>query len=314
MSAPFVDRSDGAPLLAGATQLEFHRPPSASRYMFRAVLPTSRERNLAPRIVARWIGCRPSAQEVAEFRRITGADARDDDPTALPFLYPLTVGFRLSMAVLTHPRFPVPIWGVLQTRNHVTQHRRIPTGASLDFETHVLPARVVSKGAEFDLRTNVHVDGDLAWESVVTFFARGRFGEPDAASTSARSPSDVGDAIAEWTMADADHARFCRFTGDYNGIHLWDWYARRMGFRRALYHPQRVLGLCLARLPAPGLRTTSPAGEKLDAWIKGPVPHGARVRLQASTSPTSTTFALFADDGARPAIVGRLHATEPDRP
>ena len=230
------------------------------------------------------------------------------------------------MAVLTHPRFPVPIWGVLQTRNHVAQHRCIAAQATLDFDTRVLPGRVVPKGAEFDLHTTVHSDGVLAWESIVTFFTRGRFGEPGAASRFARSPSDFGDQVAAWNMADADHVRFGRFTGDYNGIHLWDWYARRMGFRRALYHPQRVLGQCLARLPSPALCATSPAvsgevkapasaGEvRLDAWIKGPVPHGARVRLHARIDPASTTFALFADDEERPAIVGRLHTATDKEP
>ena len=51
--------------------------------------------------------------ELAGFRRITGLLA---DPDHLPLLYPHTFGFRLPMAILTHPSFPVPIWGVLQTR------------------------------------------------------------------------------------------------------------------------------------------------------------------------------------------------------
>ena len=169
------------------------------------------------------------------------------------------------------------------------------------------------KGAEFDLRTTVRVDGALAWESVVTFFPRGRFGAPEAASPFARSPTEFGSRGAEWRMPDADHVRFGRFTGDYNGIHLWDWYARRMGFRRALYHPQRVLGQCLARLPdhtRPDGPTQAPL--RLDAWIKGPVPHDASVRLHVAMTiaPPTSTFALFVDDEERPAIVGRLHATE----
>jgi hypothetical protein len=295
------------------TRLAFDHPPSATRYMVRAVLPTSRHRDLAPPIVASWHGHRADVRDLAEFRRITGHAQGDADDATLPLLYPHTFGFRLAMAVLTHPRFPVPIWGVLQTRNHVTQHRRIATSASLDFDTRVLPGRVVPKGAEFDVHTTVRADGVVAWESVVTFFTRGPFGEPGPASRLARSPIDFGEAIASWTMADADHVRFGRFTGDYNGIHLWNWYARRMGFRRALYHPQRVLGQCLAHLPSPGLRPTSPtvAGEvqsRLDAWIKGPVPHGSRVRLHASTDSTGMTFALFAGDEARPAIVGRTHS------
>jgi acyl dehydratase len=308
-------------LPAEGVELVYARRPSALPYMLRAVRPVRRRLDLEPPICARWRSHHVNERDLAAYRQIapspqpspadTGEGRRAGE--TLPLLYPHTFGFRLAMAILTHPRFPVPIWGVLQTRNHIVQHVPIATDASLDFETRVLPGRVVPKGAEFDLRTTVHVAGALAWESIVTFFTRGRFGEPDAPSPYTRSPTEFGDEIAAWTMADTDHVRFGRFTGDYNGIHLWDWYARRMGFRRALYHPSRVLGQCLAKLPSPGLRPTSPAtaGEvKLDAWIKGPVPHGARVRLHAATAAAVTTFALFADDEARPAFVGRLTATE----
>jgi acyl dehydratase len=295
-----------------AVELDFDRRPSALRYMLRGILPVARRLDLAPPIGAHWRGHRADLRDLAAFRRITHlAPAAAGDP--LPLLYPHTFGFRLAMAILTHPRFPVPIWGVLQTRNHLVQHRPIAVDAALDFETRVLPGRVVPKGAEFDLHTTVHVDGTLAWESVVTFFTRGRFGEPDAPSPQTRSPTEFGSRVAEWRMADADHVRFGRFTGDYNGIHLWDWYARRMGFPRALYHPQRVLGQCLARLPD----LAQPDGSavprlRLDAWIKGPVPHEASVRLHVTTTtaPATSTFALFADEEARPAIVGRLLATE----
>jgi acyl dehydratase len=168
---------------------------------------------------------------------------------------------------------------------------------------------VVPKGAEFDLRTTVHVAGLLAWESVVTFFTRGRFGEPDPASHLARAPSEVGPLAAEWTMSNADHWKFGSFTGDYNGIHMWDWYARRLGFRRALYHPSRVLGECLARLPDPAPVLLQDGRLRLDAWLKGPVPHGANVRMHANSTSDTSTFAIFAGD-ERPSIVGRLAATE----
>jgi hypothetical protein len=308
-------------LPANGVELVYARRPSALAYMLRAVRPVRRHLDLAPPIGARWHGHRVDAQDLAAFRRIAwpaprpspavAAEGAEPSPRAspvgaveggtLPLLYPHAFGFRLAMAILTHPRFPVPIWGVLQTRNHIVQHVPIAADASLDFETRVLPGRVVPKGAEFDLRTTVHVAGTLAWESLVTFFTRGRFGEPDTPSPYTRSPSEYCDEVDAWTMADTDHVRFGRFTGDYNGIHLWDWYARRMGFRRALYHPSRVLGECLARLPS---------APKLDAWIKGPVPHGARVRLHAAAAAAVTTFALFADDEKRPAFVGRLTATE----
>ena len=293
---------------AESVTLDFDRRPAALPYMVRAVMPVARRRELAPRIVARWHAHRPDPCDLTEFRRITGPGADDG---RLPLLYPHTFGFRLAMAILTHPKFPVPIWGVLQVRNHLEQHRAIPADAALDLETRVMRGRPVAKGAEFDLHTTVHVAGTLAWQSEVTFFTRGRFGEPDPAAPAVQSPTDFGPRIAEWTMSDTDHFRFGRFTGDYNGIHLWDWYARRLGFRRALYHPPRVLGQCLARLPQPAGATTGAQDLlRLDAWLKGPVAHGAKVRLHASTSPaaSATTFALFANAEDRPAIVGRTNA------
>ena len=286
--------------------LEFDRRPSALPYMLRAMLPVRRHRDLAPQIVARWHGHRADARDVEDFARITGATIDDGH---LPLLYPHTFGFRLAMAILTHPRFPVPIWGVLQIRNHLEQCRPIATTASLDFETRVMRGRVVPKGAEFDLQTTVHDSGTLAWRSDLTFFTRGRFdGEPQPPAPSARAPTEFGPAVAQWTMADTDHIRFGRYTGDYNGIHLWDGYARRMGFRRALYHPPRVLGQCLAHLP--GAAATNTGHDRLDAWLKGPVLHGARVRMHAATAQACTTFALYAGDEERPAIVGRLTAPE----
>jgi acyl dehydratase len=289
-----------------AVRLDFDRRPSAIPYMVRGMLPVRRHPELAPRISAAWRRHRADPDDLAEFRRIAGLPPGD---ALLPLLYPYAFGFRLAMAILTHPRFPVPIWGVLQTRNQLVQHRPIAADEPLDFQAVVMRGRPVRKGAEFDLRTTVDVAGTLAWESVVTFFTRGRFGEPDPASSLTRAPSEVGPPAAGWNMRDADHWRFGRFTGDYNGIHLWDWYARRFGFRRALYHPSRVLAECLARLPHPAPTDQPHRRLRLDAWLKGPVPHGANVRLHAATTSTTATFALFAGD-ERPSIVARLAALE----
>jgi len=294
--------------MSAAVSLDFERRPSALPYMLRAMMPVSRHPDLGPRITAHWRGHRPDPDEVSAFSRIAGLPSGS---TTLPLLYPHTFGFRLAMAILTHPRFPVPIWGVLQTRNHLVQHRAIAIGEPLDFAATVMHGRAVPKGAEFDLRTTVHVTGELAWESVVTFFTRGRFGEPEPASPTTSAPSDIGPPIAEWSMRDADHWTFGGFTGDYNGIHLWDWYARRFGFRHALYHPPRVLGECLARLAPVATITTEHGRLRLDAWLKGPVPHGAQVRMHATTTANASTFALFAGE-ERPCIVGRLTVPEAD--
>lgn len=282
--------------------LDYDHRPSAVPYMARGMLPVKRRASLAPQLTARWHGHRVDRDEFASFNRIAGLAP---GAATLPLLYPHAIGFRLAMAILTHPRFPVPIWGVLQIRNHLGQHRPLSIEEPLDFETRVMSGRPVAKGAEFDLRTTVRVAGELAWEGVVTFLTRGRFGDPGPAVPLARSPVVAGPVVAGWQMRNADHWKLGQLTGDYNGIHMWDWYARRFGFRRALYHPPRVLGECLARLPRPAGSSDHDGRMRLDAWLKGPVPHGARVRLHAETCATASTFALYAGDD-RPSIVGRL--------
>lgn len=279
-------------------ELSYGRRPSSLRYMLRGVTPVRRKLDLNPRIVATWRSHRAEPRDLASFLQITGLPAGP----GLPLLYPHVFGFRLAMAVLTHPAFPVPIWGVLQTRNHLVQHRSIPVESAMDIEARVLAGRATASGAEFDLRTTVHVGSTLAWESVVTFFTRGRFGEPAPETPLTRSPTEFGPDAAEWTPRNAGHWRFAGYTGDYNGIHLWDTYARRLGFPRALFHPPRVLGECLSRLPdEPG----HGAPQRLDAWLKGPVLHGRPVRLHATRGTNPTTFALFVEP-ERPCIVGRL--------
>lgn len=285
--------------MSKAVRLSFARRPSAVPYMLRGMLPVRRDADLHSCIVASWRGHRADAAELRAFLEITGLP----QGPVLPILYPHVFGFRLVMAVLTHTAFPVPIWGVLQTRNRLEQHRAIPTTAGMDFEVRVRDGRPVAKGAEFDLHTTVTVGGELAWESLLTFFARGRFGEPQPAAESAPVPEEHGSPIARWTPADDHHRAFGRFTGDYNGIHFWDAYARRFGFARALYHPPRVLGECLARLP----RVVDGERQRLDVWLKGPVPHRTPVTLLAAPAGDPGAFALFVEAG-RPCIVGRLQA------
>lgn len=282
--------------MPGAVALQYHRRPSVAAYMLRAMSPMARRRGLELQITARWQGHVVDEREHADFVRITGLPDGDH----LSILEPHTFGFPLTMALLTHPAFPVPIWGVLQIRNHLVLHRPLPRRAPMDLEARLIAARTFEKGAELDVRTEVTIDGQCAWESVVTFFTRARFAPHGTPAEQVSAPAEVGPLVEQWTMADADHWRFCALTGDYNGVHTFDAWARRFGFARALYHPARVLGQLVARRRAP-LEV-----RRLDAWLKGPVPHGAEVRLHFLERDQAADFALFVER-QRPAMLGRLH-------
>lgn len=283
-------------------RLEYSGRPSALRYMAGAFLPSPGldPRAGLPDLAARWRGCRTDTDELADFLAATG----EAPAPHLPLLFPHTIGFRLQMAILTHRLFPVPIWRVLQVRNHLLQHRPIAVDEVLDFETCIANHRVLEKGLEVDLRTTVASRNLTVWESLTTFYARGRFGPPGEASPLARPPATATDVVARWHMPTGARLRFGFLTGDYNGVHLWSAYARRFGFDGAFFHTQRVLGQCLAHLPAPD--ETLP--QRLDAWLKGPVCYDSDVRLCASGRPGDETFALFSRAENRPAIVGRIRS------
>lgn len=103
-------------------------------------------------------------------------------------------------------------------------------------------------------------------------------------------------------MTDVIQLSYSRWPSSMRYMHLWDMYARRFGFPRALLHPQRVVDECLSRLPC---ACDHGVPQRLDAWLKGPVPHRTPVRLHATRAPKQTTFALFVER-ERPCIVGRL--------
>lgn len=294
MDAPRVETYQGA--------------PSAWRFMTRAArrAPGLPAGALVPHRGARWTGWRVAPEPYATFCRATGWPADG----GVPLLYPQVIGFRLQMAVLTHPAYPLPIWTALQVRNRIVGHRRIEVGERLDFETQVAAQRAVSKGLEVDLVTRLTDGSACIWQGCTTFLHRGRFGLPADPDPEPRSPDlSAARALAHWRMPERGRWAFGRLTGDYNGIHMWNLYARRLGFAQAFAHPQRVAAICQSRLDAP--RTEA---QRLDLWIKGPVFYGRPVRLDVLGGPDECTFGLALEHDRRHALCGRWQAVALSEP
>ena len=283
-----------------ALRIEVRRRPSTVGNMARALYPSAglAKAGRFPSIIVSWRQHQVDRRCLDTFLGLTGLGASG----YLPLLFLQAVSFPMQMTILTHPMFPVPIWGALQIRNHLLQHRRIATGEMLDLETRVAGQRFLEKGAEVDLYSTVRSGAEVVWESLNTFYYRGRVGPPGDASPLARSPEEMGEVHARWRMPSGTGRRFGALTGDYNGIHLWSWYARIFGFKGAFLHPQLSLGLCMAHLAG----REDPERQRLDAWLKGPVYYGAAVTLRAAVSESDSVFALLADEDERPRVVGRL--------
>lgn len=280
----------------------YRETPSAPRFMARAF---RRSRGLPagstiPPIEIEWTGWRLEPAQLDAFWASTGLCADE----GMPVLFPHVVGFRLQMALLTHPAYPLPVWTVLQVRNRLVRHVHVSPGEKLDMRTRVGEHRVIDRGIEVDLVTRVMRGETCCWEGRTTFFHRGRFGKPTADSQQAAMPDLTrGTAVGRFSMPARGGWDFGKLTGDYNGIHCWNWYARRLGFPRAFAHSQRVAAMCQARLTGPDTQA-----QTLDLWIKGPVFYGADVALNAISTPEGPGFGLSLEGDSRSALVGHWRA------
>lgn len=280
----------------------YRQAPSAPKFMARAV---RRPRGLAarstlPRIEVEWTGWRLEPAQLDAFWVSTGLCPDE----GMPVLFPHVAGFRLQMALLTHPAYPLPVWTVLQVRNRLVRHVHVDPRDKLDMRTCVSGQRITDKGIEVDLVSRVMRGPTLCWEGRTTFFHRGRFGQPDPAPQPVAMPDlSRAPAVSRFRMPAGGGWDFGKLTGDYNGIHCWNWYARRLGFPRAFAHSQRVAAMCQARLTGPETQA-----QTLDLWIKGPVFYGADVALNAVSGYDGIAFGVALDGDARSALVGDWRA------
>lgn len=278
---------------------ELRRPPDARWFMARAFLPKSRTLVL-PALALRLAPAAAPAADLEAYGALTDQRAG----ATLPLAWPQVWGFRLQMALLTDRRFPLPVWSSLQVRNRIVQHARLAAAEpyAISVQPHAL--RRLDKGVEVDLHCALHQRGGaLVWESLSTFYWRGRgSAHPDPASPRAASPAlDAAARAAQWSPGHGFGWSFGALTGDYNGLHWSDRYANAFGYPRAFHHPPRIAGQCLARLEV----DAEAPRQQLDLWIKGPVFYRSEVALRRQRAGAAELFALQVGTDPRPALVGR---------
>ena len=288
----------------------FASRPATLRFMPKALWPSPgwRAERGCPDSQFIWQDYRISSRTMARLRDFAGAGEFNHDD-ALLLLAPHITGFRLTMALLTHPRWPLAIWRALQFRNRLRLLGPLLLDEPSELSVQACAWRVHAKGLEVDLHTRLQQRGAVVWDSIVTVYYRGRFGAPlshgEARGAPSSSPTLDPSAppVAQWLIDNGRRWEFCRLTGDYNPMHLNARYAHRMGFGGAFPHPQRVAAQCLSHLAATGAPP-----RQLDLWIKGPAFFGTAATLrQAPRDDGGQDFALWVPGEQRPALVGSLY-------
>lgn len=288
----------------------FQRLPSAFRYFPRAVfgrrsalVPSGQE---VPRLEGQVASVVASARHLARYREVCGFA----DDGNLPLTYPHVLAMPLQYAILTHPRFPVRIMGLVHIANEVEQSRLLPADRRYGLRSWVEGHRESDRGHEFDLHTSLEDGQGTAWLEKSTLLAR-RAASGKPASRGARQalryekpgegePTTTADIDVPRSMG----RRYGWLSGDLNPIHLGDRGARLFGFERAVAHGMWSMARTLAAL---GQAALAPP-VRVQVEFKFPLFMPAVAQLEHWPRDGHCVFVLKDAPGGRPHLAGYSRA------
>ena len=284
----------------------FKRLPSSFRYFPRAVfgrrsalVPAGQ---LVPRLEAHVESVTASRSHLARYRDICGVPTGD----CLPITYPHVLAMPLQYAILTHPRFPARIMGLVHIANEIEQSRALPVDGAFGFACWIEGHREADRGHEFDLFTSVSDAAGTAWLEKSTLLAR-RVSTGKAASRSARQalrfehPAEgQSPSTAHIDAPRAMGRRYGWLSGDLNPIHLADRGARLFGFERAVAHGMWSMARTLAAL-GPGALAPP---VRMHVEFKFPLFLPGMARLEHWPHDDRRVFVLKSAENDRPHLAG----------
>jgi acyl dehydratase len=252
-----------------------------------------------PPLSLRLSGVRTEAARLADYCALCGLT----QGPVLPITFPQVAVNGLHMALMTLPKFPLPLLGLVHVSNRIEQHRPIPVEAVYDAEVRIGDSREVRAGLEFDLLTDVEVDGERVWSAVTTLIYRRPSPRQDGPK---RAEKAVPPSLAQYAhfIVEADTGRrYAAVSGDYNPIHLHAWSARVFGFPRAIAHGMWSAARCLGALEA----QCSTPPTTLEVQFKQPLLLPGRVTLKwVPVIDDQLAFTLLSPGSGKVHLTGML--------
>lgn len=223
------------------------RMPSAEGLYLKAATTILRKPKGVPKLPELGVtvhNVRVSGEQLSQYREVCGFP----DSHHLPITFPHVMAAALHLQLMTHPKFPLPLLGLVHVRNHIRQQRGLGSGESYDFDVRIGEAREVRQGLEFDLNTRVTVDGEEVWSEVMTTLFRMPSPKKSASRPAPQPPvAALSEYIAVHAAADTGR-RYAKVGKDFNPIHLAPFTAKLFGFKRHIAHGMWSAAYCAGLL------------------------------------------------------------------
>lgn len=245
------------------------------------------------------------SDHVAAYADVCGFSLGND----VPVTYPHMLGFPLSVMLMTRPDFPFGLMGLVHIANHITRRRPLGLHETVDVSAGMTNLRPHTKGRQMDNVVTVTADGEVVWQSVSTYLARGSGAATDGKSENDAEKSDTASVdVAElpltsvWRVRGDTGRRYARVSGDRNPIHLTGLTAKAFGFPRAIAHGMWTKARCLA-----GLQGELAANCEIDVAFKLPLLLPSTVEYATQRRPDGWAFGVRGTDG-KPHLSGVVRA------
>ena len=256
--------------------------PRLASIVARSALARGPRSQALPDTTLRLVDVRVDRANLLAYQRLCGFAVGD----LLPHTYPHLLGFPLHAELMSRPSFPLPLLGLVHLENVVTVHRPLRAEDRFEVTVAAQDLRAHAKGQQVDLVTRVLRGSELAWEGRSTYLTRGN-AHPDADPVTAPPPLPTGFPAATWTLPSGLGREYAAVSGDVNPIHLHQWSAKAMGFRRAIAHGMWTYARVLGSLGASAARPSTS-----QVWFRKPVFLPGQVDLVVGKDGGRTTAGL----------------------
>ena len=172
-------------------------------------------------------------KKVTQYRDVCGFK---HDNNQLPVTFPHVLAFPLHLELMLSKDFPFALMGMVHTRNEISQHRAINAFESMDVSCFFDTIRTTPKGYEVDIKTEIHITGELVWESISTNLAPRKTNIATTAESHNKPETKDLPYKEFWNLSSDLGRRYALISGDANPIHLFSLSAKVFGFKGHIAH------------------------------------------------------------------------------
>lgn len=185
-----------------------------------------------PSVGHRVRGVRPDVGHLTAYQHLLAERGGDE----LPSGYLHVLAFPVATSVMVDPDFPAPLLGMVHLANRASLLHPVTVTDELEITTWTQDLRPHKRGAQLDVVAQVSVDGEVAWEGVSTYLAKGMRVPGEAVEVERPDADARADAPIVWSLPASAGRAYAAVSGDVNPIHMSALTAKAFGFPRAIAH------------------------------------------------------------------------------